>query len=83
MVFNHPNFTILLFGLIVIELDLIGLQIALEIDYIVVVVQNYTIKLLPDSIVVDIAPKLMFSFVVVDSVEQLVADLPIVVEKNV
>ena len=82
MVFNHPNFTILLFGLIVIELDLIGLQIALEIDYIVVVVQNYTIKLLPDSIVVDIAPKLMFSFVV-DSVEQLVADLPIVVEKNV
>ena len=68
--------------MIVIELDLIGLQIALEIDYIVVVVQNYTIKLLPDSIVVDIAPKLMFSFVV-DSVEQLVADLPIVVEKNV
>ena len=69
--------------MIVLELDLIGLQIAVETDYIVVVAQNYTINLLPDSIVVDIAPKLMFSFVVVDFVEQLVADLTIVVEKNV
>jgi hypothetical protein len=80
LVFNHPNFTILLSGLIVLGLELIDPQIAaLETDYIVVAVQNYTIKMLPDLIDVDIAPRLVFSFVV-DFVEQLVADLIIVVE---